>query len=253
MSALAPASMVAASGLDGLIAPALVIIIGLLALALVSALTIRVLGRRRRARSRLDRRLLLARHERRHAAACKREAELARRARETAGDADWDLEALKLRVRQSFDPLLSWWRPREVARARPFVSDAMFERHREQLAQLDKREQSRRIVAPTLDELEIVALDAAPDGTPARVVARIDYSAYSSLVDARNGRLLDGVHGKRRSFREHWTLVPDPAHGWVVGEVAGHSGAAPRSAGALAPRNGARVATAADAMTSRTA
>ncbi len=150
------------------------------------------------------------------AAARRREAALSQQA--SAGEVRWQLDEVKQAVRDAFHPLQSRWEPGKAQHSRAYVTDALHEQGVREAEELKAQHRTRRIVAPRLDDVEILSIEAQTGGE-ARAVACVQFSAYESLRDRRNGRVIDGVHGKRRFSRELWTLVLHAENGWVVDEI----------------------------------
>ena len=170
-------------------------------------------------RRRVKRRLRHLGYRRRRAAARRREAALERHARANCAEAQWDFDGLKRLVADAFDPIQGRWRPHDAQQSRAYVSDALYDRHRRELEQLEARHQTRRLVVVSLDDVEIVGLDSATDNDVIRAVARVRFRAYETLSDSRNARIIDGEPRKRRALREDWTLVWQPTRGWLIDDI----------------------------------
>lgn len=211
-------AIIGADGVERLGGWGLVVPWVLLALALLALLLTAALSRLGRCRRRLKRRLVHLRRRFRAAAARRRETSLVRRAKANCAEIDWNLDRLKRRVKDAFDPIQARWRVADVGRARAYLSDAFYVRHERELKQLEARHQIRRIVVSSLDDVEIVAIEAC-GGDAGRVVAHVRFSGYETLSDCRSARIIEGVPGRRRVFCEYWTLVVHPAHGWVIDDI----------------------------------
>ena len=176
-------------------------------------------GRLKTHRRRVKLRLRHVRYQRRRAAARRREAVLERRARADCPESDWACDAFRRLVTDAFDPLQGRWRQHHAQQAQAYVSDAFYDRHRRELEQLQARHQTRRIVVLSLDDVEIVGLDGSASNDDRRVVARVRFRAYETLLDSRNARVIDGLARTPQALREDWTLVWHPTRGWLIDDI----------------------------------
>jgi predicted lipid-binding transport protein (Tim44 family) len=170
-------------------------------------------------RRRVKLRLRHVRHQRREAAARRREAALERRARAFSPQAQWDSDELRRLVTEAFDPIQRRWRPHDAQLSRAYVSDALHDRHRRELEQLEARHQTMRVVVSSFDDVALVGVAGATGGDALRAVAQVRFRAYETLMDSRSARVIDGVPRKRRALREDWTLVWHPTRGWLIDDI----------------------------------
>lgn len=199
----------------GIVVACVLVTLAVLAPLLPAAAKRRLKAQRRRLRLRLRQ----LRYHRRKAAARRREAALERRARAGRPQAQWDSDDLRRLVMDAFDPVQRRWRPHDARQSRTYLSDALYDRHRRELEQLEARHQTRRIVVSSLDDVEIVGLDSATHSDVTRVVAQVRFRAYETLLDSRSARVIDGVPRKRRALREDWTLAWHPTRGWLIDDI----------------------------------
>ena len=139
--------------------------------------------------------------------------------RVSSPQAHWDADELRRLVMDAFDPLQRRWRAHDAEQSRAYVSDALFDRHRRELEQLEARHQTRRVVISSFDDVAIVGIANATDSDAVRTVAHVRFRAYETLWDSRSARVIDGVPSKRRALREDWTLVWHPTRGWLIDDI----------------------------------
>jgi Tim44-like domain len=127
--------------------------------------------------------------------------------------------ALTDRVRLCFFKVQDAWSSRDVSLSRPFVSDALYERHRAQLAKMERRHLKNRIKDLVLRDVRVVRLERGPDGKAARCAARIEASARDWVADLGRGVVVDGDPDAHRRFVEYWSFSRHPVSGWVLDEI----------------------------------
>jgi hypothetical protein len=136
-----------------------------------------------------------------------------------AGDGYWDPDELKHRVYECFYPIQWSWERREVESSRPFVSDALYERHKLQLDGLEKQFRRNRIADLVLHEVELVRLHNVTDDSEDRFVAYVGCSARDWVEDVRTGALVNGNAAAPTYFQQYWSFARDPERGWVLDEI----------------------------------
>ena len=136
-----------------------------------------------------------------------------------AGDGYWDPAELKARVAECFYPIQSSWEDREVESSRPFISDALYERHKLQLDGLEKQFRRNRIADLALHELELVRLHNVADDAEDRFVAYIGCSARDWIEDVRTGAVVNGNATAPTYFQQYWSFARDAERGWVLDEI----------------------------------
>jgi predicted lipid-binding transport protein (Tim44 family) len=135
-----------------------------------------------------------------------------------AGDGYWNAAALKQRVRECFFPVQLSWENRDVEASRPFVSDALYARHRLQLDGLEKQGRVNRITDLTLGEVSLVNIHNVTDDAEDRFVVRIECSACDWMEDIDSGDLINGSREMSR-FEQYWSFARHPEYGWVLDEI----------------------------------
>lgn len=133
-------------------------------------------------------------------------------------DAYWSPAALRARVEECFFPIQRSWEARDVGPSRPYVSDALYERHRLQLEGLEKQNRRNRIQNLRLDSVELVRVHNVTDDGEDRFVARIKCRARDWVEDTHTGALVNGSKTESR-FDQYWSFVRHPQHGWVLDEI----------------------------------
>jgi hypothetical protein len=136
-----------------------------------------------------------------------------------AGDGYWDPGELKHRVYECFYPIQWSWEKREVESSRPFVSDALYERHRLQLDGLEKQFRRNRIADLALHEVELIRLHNVTDDSEDRFVAYVGCSARDWVEDVRTGAVVNGNAAAPTYFQQYWSFARDPDRGWVLDEI----------------------------------
>jgi hypothetical protein len=150
----------------------------------------------------------------------KRVAEVARAAAiADAGDGYWHPHAMQQRIREAFYPIQLSWERRDITASRPFVSDALFERHALQLAGYEEQHRVNRIEDLNLGGIEIVRLHNVTDDGEDRFVARIECSARDWMEDTRTGAVVNGNRDAVTHFVQFWSFSRHPEHGWVLDEI----------------------------------
>jgi hypothetical protein len=152
---------------------------------------------------------------------------VARRARTTeeaalvadSGDAYWHPHALKTRVAEAFFPIQLSWAERDIAGSRPYVSDALYERHRLQLEGLEAQGRVNRIEDLRLTGIEIVRVHNVTDDAEDRFVALVRCSARDWMEDAGTGRVVNGNPRTPTPFEQYWSFSRHPEYGWVLDEI----------------------------------
>lgn len=133
-------------------------------------------------------------------------------------DGYWDPGALKVRVDECFFPIQRSWEARDVAVSRPYVSDALYERHALQLDGLEKQNRRNRIQGLKLDSIELVRMYNVTDDGEDRFVARIKCRARDWVEHTTTGALVNGSRTES-SFDQFWSFSRHPQHGWVLDEI----------------------------------
>ncbi|HEX2015511.1 MAG TPA: Tim44-like domain-containing protein [Solirubrobacteraceae bacterium] len=155
---------------------------------------------------------LEGRHELKRAQEARRQAELA-----TADDEYWDPEALNERVRECFLSVQDAWRQRNAGWARPFVSDALFDRIEMQLKGMERQGRFDRLEDVALERAQVVRIHNVTNDSEDRFVVHLKGWARDWIEDAQ-GQLIDGSTDLQ-PFTEFWTFGRHPEFGWVVDEV----------------------------------
>jgi len=140
-------------------------------------------------------------------------------ARADLGDAYWQPHALKARVRECFFPVQESWERRDISASRPFVSDALYERHRMQLEGLEAQNRVNRIEDLRLLGVEIVRVHDVTDDDEDRFVAHIRCSARDWMEDTVTGAFVNGNKTSPTTFQQYWSFVRHPERGWVLDEI----------------------------------
>lgn len=133
-------------------------------------------------------------------------------------DGYWDPAALKARVEECFFPVQRSWEKRDVAMSRPYVSDALYERHTLQLDGLEKQGRRNRIQGLKLDSVELVRMYNVTDDGEDRFVVRIKCRARDWVEDTKTGQMVNGVKTES-AFDQFWSFSRHPEHGWVLDEI----------------------------------
>jgi hypothetical protein len=136
-----------------------------------------------------------------------------------AGDGYWDPAELKQRVGECFYPIQWSWEKRDVESSRPFVSDALYDRHKLQLDGLEKQFRRNRIADLALHEVELVRLYNVADDAEDRFVAYVGCSARDWIEDVRTGAMVNGNATSPTYFQQYWSFARDPERGWVLDEI----------------------------------
>jgi hypothetical protein len=136
-----------------------------------------------------------------------------------AGDGYWDPEELKQRVHECFYPIQWSWEKREVESSRPFVSDALYERHKLQLDGLERQFRRNRIADLALHEVELVRLHNVAEDSEDRFVAYVGCSARDWVEDVRSGAVVNGNAATPTYFQQYWSFSRDAERGWVLDEI----------------------------------
>jgi len=136
-----------------------------------------------------------------------------------ADDGYWDAAALRERVRQAFRPIQNSWEKRDVSASRPYVSDALYDRHRLQLEGLERQHRVNRIANLRLHDAQIVRIHNVTDDNEDRFVAYVRCSARDWVEDTRTGRLVNGNPSSPTEFEQYWSFVRHPEYGWVLDEI----------------------------------
>ena len=136
-----------------------------------------------------------------------------------AGDGYWDPDELKHRVYECFYPIQWSWEKREVESSRPFVSDALYERHKLQLDGLEKQFRRNRIADLALHEVELVRLHNVAEDSEDRFVAYVGCSARDWVEDVRTGAVVNGNAAAPTYFQQYWSFARDAERGWVLDEI----------------------------------
>jgi hypothetical protein len=134
------------------------------------------------------------------------------------GDGYWDPAELKGRIAECFYPIQWSWEKRDVESSRPFVSDALYERHKLQLDGLEKQNRVNRIQDLSLHNVELVRIHNVTDDGEDRFVARIKCSARDWMEDTKTGALINGSKSVSQ-FEQYWSFSRHPEHGWVLDEI----------------------------------
>jgi len=135
------------------------------------------------------------------------------------GDGYWDPDDLKHRVYECFYPIQWSWEKREVESSRPFVSDALYERHKLQLDGLEKQFRRNRIADLALHEVELVRLHNVEEDSDDRFVAYVGCSARDWVEDVRTGAVVNGNAAAPTYFQQYWSFSRNPERGWVLDEI----------------------------------
>jgi Tim44-like domain len=134
-------------------------------------------------------------------------------------DRYWDPEDLKQRVHQCFAPIQKSWEDRRIEDSRPYVSEALYERHRMQLEGLEKQGRVNRIAKPQLHDVEVVRIYNVADDGEDRFVAYIACSARDWVEDVKTGKVVNGNKRARSQFEQYWSFARHPEYGWVLDEI----------------------------------
>jgi hypothetical protein len=134
-------------------------------------------------------------------------------------DGYWDPNELRQRVREAFFPIQMSWEKRDVSESRPFVSDALFERHRLQLEGYEKQNRMNRIADLNLSTVQIIRIYNVTDDGQDRFVAYIACSARDWMEDTRTGAMINGNNTSATKFEQYWSFVRHPQYGWVLDEI----------------------------------
>lgn len=149
----------------------------------------------------------------------RRRAQAVEVAARTADDGYWDPDELKQRVHECFYPIQWSWEKRDVESSRPFVSDALYERHKMQLEGLESQHRRNRIVDLALHEVELVRMHNVTDDREDRFVAYVGCSARDWVEDVRTGAVVNGNAVAPTYFQQYWSFARDPERGWVLDEI----------------------------------
>jgi predicted lipid-binding transport protein (Tim44 family) len=139
----------------------------------------------------------------------------AMRSRFLAQNPEFDWGRLSRRIRHTFIELQAAWSDREWEKARPFVSDALFQMLNYWITEY-RRQHLRNVLEDVhVQSLDLVkvSMDAYYDALTFRIFARMrDYTTDEQ------GKLVCGSAGSPRPFSEYWTFirrrgVSDKGHG----------------------------------------
>jgi hypothetical protein len=136
-----------------------------------------------------------------------------------AGDGYWHPQELRERVAEAFFPVQNSWAAGDVEASRPFVSDALYERHRSQLAGYAAQHRVNRIADLRLKGVELVRIHNVTDDDEDRFVARIECSARDWMEDTRTGEVVNGDRESATAFVQYWSFCRHPDRGWVLDEI----------------------------------
>jgi Tim44-like domain len=134
-------------------------------------------------------------------------------------DGYWDPDDLRKRVREAFFPIQMSWEHRDVSASRPYVSDALYERHRLQLEGYEKQNRVNRIADLKLSTVLLVRLYNVTDDGQDRFVAYLECSARDWMEDTRTGQMINGNQASSTDFKQYWSFVRHPQYGWVLDEI----------------------------------
>jgi predicted lipid-binding transport protein (Tim44 family) len=134
-------------------------------------------------------------------------------------DAYWHPTELKKRVHEAFFPIQMSWENRSVEASRPFVSDALYERHRLQLEGYEKQYRVNRIADLRLHEIQLVRIYNVTQDGEDRFVAYIKCSARDWMEDTRTGAMINGNKSSSTTFEQYWSFTRHPQYGWVLDEI----------------------------------
>lgn len=149
----------------------------------------------------------------------RRRAQQVETAARTADDGYWDPDELKRRVHECFYPIQWSWEKRDVESSRPFVSDALYERHKLQLDGLERQFRRNRIADLALHEVELVRMHNVTDDSEDRFVAYVGCSARDWVEDVRTGQVVNGNAAAPTYFQQYWSFSRHPEYGWVLDEI----------------------------------
>ena len=135
------------------------------------------------------------------------------------GDGYWEPDRLKQRVGECFYPIQWSWERREVESSRPYVSDALYERHKLQLEGLERQLRRNRIADLALHEVELVRLHNVAEDSEDRFVAYVGCSARDWVEDVRTGSVVNGNPVTPTYFQQYWSFSRDGERGWVLDEI----------------------------------
>jgi hypothetical protein len=133
-------------------------------------------------------------------------------------DGYWEPQKLKARVRECFRPIQMSWENRNVEESRPYVSDALYERHKLQLDGFEKQGRVNRIKDLWLGNIEIVGLHNVTDDGEDRFVAHFKCSARDWMEDIATGKMINGSKDVSH-FEQYWSFSRHPEYGWVLDEI----------------------------------
>ncbi len=147
-----------------------------------------------------------------------------RKTEEAAGAADldddyWDPTELKKRVGEAFFPIQMSWEKRSVEASRPFVSDALYDRHRLQLEGYEAQNRANRIADLRLNEVQLVRIYNVTQDGEDRFVAYVKCSARDWMEDTKTGAMINGNKDSSTHFEQYWSFTRHPQHGWVLDEI----------------------------------
>jgi Tim44-like domain len=134
-------------------------------------------------------------------------------------DGYWDPADLKKRVQEAFFPIQLSWEKRSVEDSRPYVSDALYERHRLQLEGLEKQNRVNRIADLKLHTVDIVRIYNVTDDGEDRFVANITCEARDWMEDTQTQKMINGNKTSTTQFEQYWSFSRHPEHGWVLDEI----------------------------------
>jgi hypothetical protein len=136
-----------------------------------------------------------------------------------AGDGYWHPHALHERIEEAFFPIQLSWERRDVSASRPFVSDALYERHAMQLKGYEEQHRVNRIEDLKLGRVELVRMHNVTDDGEDRFVARIECTARDWMEDTRTGAVVNGNRDTATRFVQFWSFSRHPEYGWVLDEI----------------------------------
>ena len=134
-------------------------------------------------------------------------------------DGYWEPAELKKRVREAFFPIQMAWEKRSVEECRPFVSEALYERHQLQLEGYEKQNRVNRIADLRLNDVQIVRIHNVTEDGEDRFVAYIQCSARDWMEDTRTGRMINGNKTSATQFEQYWSFTRHADNGWVLDEI----------------------------------
>jgi predicted lipid-binding transport protein (Tim44 family)/DNA-directed RNA polymerase subunit RPC12/RpoP len=117
---------------------------------------------------------------------------------------DFDMARFQERVRETFTLLQEAWTEMQWSRARPYVTDHLYDSQRYWIERYRKQGLNNRVEQLTIQRIVPVKIGA--DAFFESITVRIWAEALDYTVD-REGKVVEGSKKRNRRFSEYWTFI----------------------------------------------